>query len=124
MLTPDEIARTYAAAWLERDATARRALLESCCQPDVRFLQGSDDEVVGIDDLSDGIGAFQAGWPDGPVTVEQTTPVEEHHGYGRGGFVWIFPGDQRGYGTDFVEMRDGKMATIVVFGDAGPPPRA
>ena len=125
MLTPEEIAQTYAAAWLERDATARRALLALCCQPDVRFLQSSDDEVVGIDDLCDGIGAFQAGWPtDGTVTVEQTTPVEEHHGYGRGGFVWIFPGDQRGYGTDFVEMRDGKMATIVVFGDPGPPPLA
>jgi hypothetical protein len=125
MLTPDEIAQTYAAAWLERDPAARRALLESCCQSDVRFLQASGDAVVGIDDLSDGIGAFQAGWPtDGTVTVEQTTPVEEHHGYGRGGFVWIFPGDQRGYGTDFVEMRDGKMATIVVFGDPGPPPVA
>ena len=125
MLTPDELARTYAAAWLERDPAARRALLESCCQPDVRFLQQSGDEVVGIDDLSDGIGAFQAGWPtDGNVTVELTTPVEEHHGFGRGGFVWIFPGNQRGYGTDFVEMRDGKMATIVVFGDPGPPPTA
>ena len=125
MMTPDEIAQTYAAAWLERDPAARRALLELCCQPDVRFLQQSGDEVVGIDDLSDGIGAFQAGWPtDGTVTVEQTTPVDEHHGYGRGGFVWIFPGDQRGYGTDFVEMRDGKMATIVVFGDPGPPPTA
>ena len=124
-MTPDEIAQTYAAAWLERDPAARRALLEQCCQPDVRFLQASDDPVIGIDDLSDGIGAFQSGWPTaGEVTVEQTTPVDEHHGYGRGGFVWIFPGDQRGYGTDFVEMRDGKMATIVVFGDPGPPPRA
>src|SRR6188474_2014486 len=68
MLTPDELARTYAAAWLERDPAARKALLESCCQPNVRFLQGSDDEVVGIDDLSDGIWAFQASWPtDGDV---------------------------------------------------------
>jgi hypothetical protein len=122
--TPDEVADAYAAAWLERDPNLRRALLESCCCPDVRFLQeGSESEIAGIDLLSDAIGQFQATWPtDGDVTVQLTTPVQEHHGYGRGGFVWIFPGDQRGYGTDFVEVRDGKMQTIVVFGDPGPPP--
>jgi len=38
--------------------------------------------------------------------------------------VWIF-GDDRGYGTDFVELGDnGKMKTIVVFNDPGPPPTA
>ncbi len=89
----------------------------------MRFLQqGVDAEVVGIEALSDYIGEYQASWPDGVVTVELTTPVQEHHGYGRGGFVWIFPGDQRGYGTDFVETRDGLMQTIVVFMDPGPPP--
>lgn len=125
VLTPEQLAKTYAAAWLERDAATRRDLLARCCCDDVRFLQqGSDAEVVGIDELCDGIGAFQASWPtDVDVTVELTTPVQEHHGYGRGGFVWIF-GDQRGYGTDFVEVRDGKMQTIVVFGDSGPPPTA
>jgi len=90
----------------------------------VRFVQDSG-EVVGIEALTDNIGAFQETWPaDGTVTVEQTTPVQEHHGFGRGGFVWIFPGDQRGYGTDFVELRDGLMQTIVVFFDPGPPPSA
>ena len=122
MPTPDELASTYAAAWLERDPQQRRALLAQCCCPDVRFVQESG-EVFGIEALADGIGAFQAAWPtDGTVTVEQTTPVQEHHGFGRGGFVWIFPGDQRGYGTDFVELRDELMQTIVVFGDPGPPP--
>jgi len=125
-LTPEEIAETYAAACLARDDGERRALLARCCQPDVRFLQeGLGDEVVGIDALSDFFGEFQAGWPaEGEVTVELTTPVQEHHGYGRGGFVWIFPNDERGYGTDFVEVRDGLMQTIVVFGDPGPPPTA
>jgi hypothetical protein len=125
-LTPEELAETYAAACLARDADERRALLARCCRPDVRFLQeGLDAEVLGIDALSDFFGEFQAGWPaDGEVTVELTTPVQEHHGYGRGGFVWIFPNDQRGYGTDFVEVRDGLMQTIVVFGDPGPPPTA
>jgi hypothetical protein len=123
MLTPEELAQTYAAAWLEKEPSSRRELLERCCQPDVRFLQeGFEHEVVGIDHLHDTIGDFQATWPtDGEVDVQLTTPVQEHHGYGRGGFVWIFPGDQRGYGTDFVEVRDGKMQTIVVFGDPGPP---
>ena len=124
MPTPDELAATYAAAWLERDPPRRRTLLEQCCCPDVRFVQESG-EVLGIEALADGIGEFQAGWPaDGTVTVEQTTPVQEHHGFGRGGFVWIFPGDQRGYGTDFVQLRDGLMQIIVVFGDPGPPSSA
>ena len=124
-LTPDELARTYAAAWLERDPAKRRELLERCCRPDVRFLQeGFDHEVVGIDELHTTIGEFQSGWPaDTAVDVQITTDIQEHHGYGRGGFVWII-GDDRGYGTDFVEVKDGKMQTIVVFGDPGPPQTA
>ena len=124
MATPDELANWYAAAWNEQDATKRRELLVLACSPDIRFLQeGWDHEVIGIDALDATIAEFQASWPDGvDVRVELTTPVDSHHGFGRGGFVWIF-GDERGYGTDFAELGDdGKMKTIVVFGDAGPPP--
>ena len=54
----------------------------------------------------------QASWLDRVnVRVELTTPVDSHHGFGRGGFVWIF-GDDRSYGTDFAELG----------GDPGPPP--
>jgi hypothetical protein len=123
MATPEELAASYAAAWTERDSAKRGELLDSCCGPRIRFLQqGSEDEIVGIYALSEAIGEFQASWPDGvDVRVELTTPVDAHHGFGRGGFVWIF-GDDRGYGTDFVELGDdGKMKTIVVFGDPGPP---
>jgi hypothetical protein len=122
--TPEELARDYAAAWNERDATRRRALLDDACSPGIRFLQqGFEHEVVGVEALDQVIAEFQAGWPEGvDVRVELTTPVESHHGYGRGGFVWIF-GDERGYGTDFAEVSDdGKLKTIVVFGDPGPPP--
>lgn len=124
MTTAEELAQTYAAAWLERDADTRRHLLARCCCDDVRFLpQGDEREYVGLDELSDLIGQFQASWPtDGEVTVELTTPVEEHHGVGRGGFVWILPGDVRSYGTDFVVRNGDKMQTIVVFSDPGPPP--
>src|SRR5918998_2911174 len=118
MATPEELATSYAAAWTERDGPRRTALLESCCGPDLRFLQeGADDEVVGVEALSAMIGEFQAGWPEGlDVRVELTTPVQAHHGFGRGGFVWVF-GEDRGYGTDFVELADdGRMQTIVVFG--------
>lgn len=126
MATPDELSASYAAAWTERDEVKRRGLLTSCCGPSIRFLQeGWEHDVIGIDALCDTIGEFQAGWPDGvDVRVELTTPVDAHHGFGRGGFVWIF-GEDRGYGTDFVELgEDGKMNTIVVFGDPGPPPTA
>ena len=123
--TPDELAALYAASWTERDDAKRLEMLASCCEAGVRFVQQESDEVIGIHALSALIGAFQAGWPDGvDVRVEITTPVDSHHGFGRGGFVWIF-GPDRGYGTDFVELGDsGKMKTIVVFGDPGPPPSA
>lgn len=123
MASPEELANWYAGAWNERDADRRRELLESSCSPGIRFLQqGFDDEVVGIDELDRTIAEFQAAWPDGvDVRVELTTPVESHHGFGRGGFVWIF-GEDRGYGTDVAELgEDGKMKTIVVFNDPGPP---
>lgn len=126
MATPDELAGWYAAAWGERDPDKRRELLESACSPGIRFLQeGSEDEVVGIEALDKTIADFQATWPEGvDVRVEMTTPVDSHHGFGRGGFVWIF-GEDRGYGTDFAELGDdGKMKTIVVFGDPGPPSAA
>jgi hypothetical protein len=125
MATPDELANWYAGAWNERDPTRRRELLESACSPGIRFLQeGWEHEIVGIDELDNTIAEFQESWPEGvDVRVELTTPVDSHHGFGRGGFVWIF-GEDRGYGTDFAELGDdGKMKTIVVFGDPGPPPQ-
>ena len=124
MATPEDLAGWYAGAWNERDPERRRQLLEQACSPGIRFLQqGFEGEVVGLDALDATIAEFQAGWPEGvDVRVELTTPVEEHHGFGRGGFVWIV-GEDRGYGTDFAELGDdGKLKTIVVFGDAGPPP--
>ena len=124
MPTPDELAQWYAEAWNERDGVQRLALLERACSPGVRFLQeGWEHEIVGVGGLDRTIAEFQATWPAGvDVRVELTTPVDSHHGFGRGGFVWIF-GEDRGYGTDFAEIGDdGKMATIVVFADSGPPP--
>ena len=126
MATPDELAAAYAAAWTERNEKVRFELLSSCCSPAVRFLQeSSENEIVGVTALSELISEFQASWPDGvDVRVEITTPIDAHHGFGRGGFAWVF-GNDRGYGTDFVELgSDGKLQTIVVFGDPGPPPAA
>lgn len=104
----------------------RRGLLEAACRADIRLLQdGWDHEVVGIGAVDATIADFQASWPkDVDVRVELTTPVDSHHGFGRGGFVWIF-GDDRGYGTDFADSgADGKMKTIVVLSDPGPPPQS
>lgn len=125
MGTPDELAGWYAAAWNEVDPAKRRRLLEDSCRPGIRFLQdGWDREVVGIDGLDATIAEFQASWPeDVDVRVELTTAVYSHHGFGRGGFVWIF-GEGRGYGTDVAELgENGKMKTIIVFSDPGLPPQ-
>ncbi len=104
-LSADELAKTYAAAWVEKDAGKRVELLRACCEEGVRFVQEGLDEVSGVQALSDGIGAFIAGWPEGAaVTVEITSDVQEHHGFGRGSFVWKYPGNEDSYGTDFVEL--------------------
>lgn len=119
VVTPDELARTYAAAWLEEDSAKRLGLLHSCCEDDVRFVQEGLDEISGVRPLSDAIGEFIAAWPEGGgVTVEITSDIQEHHGFGRGSFVWKYPGQEDFTGTDFVELGpNGKMKTIVVFGD-------
>jgi hypothetical protein len=52
------------------------------------------------------------------VRVEITSPIQSHHGIGRGSFVWIV-GDERTHGTDFAEMGDdGRLKMIAVFIDA------
>ena len=72
--------------------------------------------------LSRTLAGVQAGGVGGvEVRVELRTPIGSHNGFGRGGFAWVF-GEDRGYGTDFAELgEDGKMKTIVVFSDTGPP---
>ncbi len=123
MATPDELAQWYAEAWNETDANRRRDLLEAACSPGIRFLQeGFEHEVVGIDELDQAIADYQSTWPEGvAVRVEMTTPIQSHHGVGRGGFVWIV-GHERSYGTDFAELGDdGRMKTISVFFDPPPP---
>lgn len=124
MPTADELARSYAAAWMERNPDKRRALLSACCCDDIHYLeQGFDHAIVGIDALSHVIEEFQSEWPDGSeITVGPTTVIDEHHGFGRGGFVYTFPGEVRGYGTNFVQREGDRMKTIVVFVDPGPPP--
>ena len=116
-LGADELANTYAAAWREKDATRRRDLLNTCCEEDVRFVQEGID-LTGVHALCDLIGEFWAGTPEGDaVTVEITSEIQEHHGFGRASFVWKNP-DGDSPGTDFVERGpNGKMKTIVVFMD-------
>jgi hypothetical protein len=126
MATPDELAHWYAGAWNETNVEKRRELLEAACSPGIRFLQeGFEHEVIGIDELDQTIADYQSTWPEGvTVRVEITTPIQSHHGIGRGGFVWIV-GDDRSYGTDFAELGDdGRMKTIVVFMDPPPPVNA
>ena len=116
-IPPEELAETYASAWREKDAANRLDLLTTCCEGDVRFVQEGID-LTGVQALCDLIGEFWAGTPEGEkVTVEITSAIQEHHGFGRGSFVWKHP-DGDSPGTDFVERGpNGKMKTIVVFMD-------
>lgn len=119
MPSGEELALSYAAAWNVRDERERLELLRACCEDDVRFVQDGLNELVGVQALSDLIAQFWSDKEEGSgVRVEITSAVQEHHGFGRGSFVWIHPDVGEFTGTDFVERGpNGKMKTIVVFMD-------
>lgn len=109
----------YAAAWVEPDATARRALLDSCWADDGEYCDPAS-RVTGRQALSDLIGAFQDRQPG--ARIEPTSGVDEHDGFVR--FTWRMiaaDGSTASGGIDFGEL-DGAGRLRRIVGFFGPPP--
>lgn len=119
--TPDPAAvaraiEAYGAAWIERDPTRRRALLDVAWAEDAVY---SDPlaEVVGRDALSDHIGATQESLAGGEIRIT-TAPVTHH---ANAFFRWTtFGADDSELlsGWDVVQLdADGRIARLTGFFD-------
>ena len=109
-----ELIDRYCAAWRERNADARREILEQVWHREGRYSDPRA-EVTGRPALCDLIGEIQASLPDGKVM--RLSPVDSHHGYFR--FTWAIQmdnGSQRPESVDFGRLaEDGRILEIVGF---------
>jgi hypothetical protein len=111
--TVDKVVNDYLAAWNERDATARRALLER-----VWYAEGSyvDPQAAATNrnELEKMIAGFQASNPEAHFILRGG--VDQHHGHVR--FYWTLrlgPGREMA-GMDYGEVDGaGRLTKIVGF---------
>ena len=117
----EDVLRTYGAAWNTDDEAERRKLLEDAWADDGYYCDPTG-EAAGRDALVAMIGGARemfAGF-----TIEQTSGVDEHHGWAR--FAWRMDGADGATitdGFDAVELADdGRIQRIIGF--FGPFPEA
>jgi hypothetical protein len=120
-MTPDELFLAWGAAWITRNAVERHRCLEACCTADVEFIPPDERPAVrGRHNLANHIASYTADWPAG-MKVRLARPAETHHGWSRGLVLWEFP-TMTAQGTDIINLKDGKIATMLVFADPAPQP--
>jgi hypothetical protein len=115
-----EVIRAYGQAWLEPDAAARRALLETAWADDGVY-QDPMGEARGREALVRHIGAFHSSAPG--ARIELTTGFSEHHGAVHFGWRMVAAdGRVQVEGVDFGRLApDGRLESVTgFFGD--PPP--
>jgi hypothetical protein len=109
----------YLDMWNETDPTARRALVEQVCAPDVRYVDPLA-AVTGYEEVSGLIGAAQQQFAG--LSFTPGGAVDAHHRQAR--FTWHLgrPGDEPVVvGFDVVEFApDGRIATVLGFLDKVP----
>lgn len=115
----DAVVERYLSMWNETDPSARRALLDDLCAPDVRYV---DPLAVaeGGDALDALIAGVQQHFPGYVFAADG--PVDAHHRQGR--FTWrLGPPDGPApvAGFDVVEWApDGRISTVLGFLDRVP----
>jgi hypothetical protein len=115
-MTPDELFLEWGAGWISRDPAERERRLRGCCLDDVEFIPPDERPVVrGVEALLGHIGTYTASWPEG-MQVKLARPAESHHDWSRGLVCWIFP-SVTAQGTDIINIKDGKIARMLVFAD-------
>jgi hypothetical protein len=105
---------TYAAAWHETDARARRALIEQCWAPAGTYTDPTAT-VTGREALCDHIAAFHERRPGHRILI--TSPIDGHASHVR--FAWAMrapDGSTVLDGMDYAEIDDeGRISRIVGF---------
>ena len=104
----------YVAAWNERDADRRAALLASACTSGVRYTDPESD-VTGLEALSGVIASFQTSYPDHVLRL--ASAVDAHHDLLR--FAWLVErpdGTALSAGLDACQRAsDGRLTLIAGF---------
>ena len=103
----------------ENDARRRRAAIDEIYTEDCVFYDPSKGVYRGRDEIDRVAGAIKATHPD--FLYQPITEPEES---GNGGLVrWVsgLPGEAPAYaGTDFIIVRDGRIAAVYLFFDELP----
>jgi hypothetical protein len=118
LMTPDATATAYLAAWNETDSETRRKLIADAWTPDATYVDptGAADSPAALDAT---IGAVQQRFPGFRFSL-----VSGPDGHGPNvRFTWgLGPegAEPPIVGTDFIRLRDGRIAEVTGFLDRVP----
>jgi len=103
----------------EIDAARRREAIDEIFHEDAVFYESKDAAYRGRDEIHRTAGVIKAGHPD--FLYQPISPPEEMGDGGRVRWVSGSPGKPPAYaGTDFMIVRDGKIAAVYLFFDELP----
>jgi len=120
MSNVNELVVGYLAAWNERDAAQRRALIGKIWTEDATYVD-AHRRGVGHDEIDSMIAIAQTQFPG--YRLHLVSGIESHNGYVR--FSWAAGGAPEAPlylgGTDFaIVASDGRLKTVAGFVDASP----
>jgi hypothetical protein len=120
MSNVNELVVGYLAAWNERDAAQRRALIGKVWTEDATYVD-AHRRGVGHDEIDSMIAIAQTQFPG--YRLHLVSGIESHNGYVR--FSWAAGGAPEASlylgGTDFaIVASDGRLKTVAGFVDASP----
>jgi hypothetical protein len=120
MSNVNELVVGYLAAWNERDAAQRRALIGKVWTEDATYVD-AHRRGVGHDEIDSMIAIAQTQFPG--YRLHLVSGIESHNGYVR--FSWAAGGAPEAPlylgGTDFaIVASDGRLKTVAGFVDASP----
>jgi len=118
-MTKSDIVDHYIAAWNERDADRRRALVERTWTPDGSYVDPAR-QAEGLDAISEMIGEAQTHFPGHSLTRRGDCEIHNN----RMRFSWdLVPegGAPIFFGTDFALVaKDGRLCDVTGFIDVAP----
>lgn len=118
-MSTEDVVKAYMAAWNEPDETKRRALLDKAWADGGTYTDPMS-HAEGRDELVALISQFQQQMPGASIAI--ASGVDQHHGQLR--FQWRMEGGPQAMeGIDVGRTADdGRLASIVGFFGAAPPP--
>lgn len=110
-MTPIDVINGYLEIWNERDADARRKLMESVLSDDSVYSDPDYEGLAGHEALSEAISGAQATF--GDLRFSLGSVIGIHHG--RALFTWKLGTVASGYDVVEFEQGDGRIRRVVGF---------